>query len=89
MPSDRRLTQIGTDILLNDGGECGLAHVIFPVNTGIDQHVDVASRFPCMREAGFGGFVGEAPGASLAQSVAGQRAGRFNACAHSVPPGCR
>jgi hypothetical protein len=42
-----------------------------------------------MHEAGPGGSVGEAPRGWLSHSVTRQRAGGFNACAHSDPPGCR
>src|SRR6266498_5480707 len=89
VPSDRRLAEVGADVLLYEGSERGLAHVVFPVDTGIDQHVDIAGRSSRMREAGSGGGIGQAARGWLAQSVAGQRAGGFNACAHSGPPGCQ
>jgi hypothetical protein len=89
VPSDGRLAQVGPDVLLDEGSERGLAHAVFPVDAGVDQHVDIAELLARMREAGPGGGVGEAPRGRLSQSVARQRAGGFNARAHSDPPGCR
>ena len=89
VPSDGRLAQVGPDVLLDEGSERGLAHAVFPVDAGVDQHVDIAGLLARMREAGPGGGVGEAPRGWLSQSVARQRAGGFNARAHSDPPGCR
>src|SRR5689334_13461678 len=37
--------RLAPDVLLDEGGERGLAHVVFPVDAGVDQHVDVA-RLP-------------------------------------------
>ncbi len=89
VPADRRLAQIGANILLDEGSERGLAHIVFPVDAGIDQHVDIARRLPGTGEAGSGGLIGEPPRGWLAPSVTGQRGGGFNACAHSGPPGRR
>ena len=89
VPADGRLAQVGPDVLLDEGGERGLAHVVFPVDAGVDQHVDIAGLSARVREAGPGGGIGEAPRGWLSQSVAGQCAGGFNACAHSDQPGCR
>ena len=89
MPPDRGLAQVGPDVLLYEGGERGLAHVVFPVDPGVDQHVNIGGLLSRVREAGPGGGIGEAPRGWFAQSAAGQRANGFNACAHSDPPGCR
>ena len=70
MPSDGRLAQVGPDVLLDEGGEGGLAHVVFPVDAGVDQHVDIAGLPARMREAGPGGGVGQAPRGWLAHSAA-------------------
>jgi len=89
LPSDRRLARVGPDVLLDESSECGLTHVVFPVETGVDQHVDIAGLFSCMLKTVSGGGIGEAPRGGLAQSVAGQRTDGFNACAHSDPPARR
>ena len=59
-PSDGRLAPVGPEVLLYEGSERGLAHAVFPVHTGIDKHVNIGGRFPCMCEAGSGGGIGEA-----------------------------
>ena len=89
VPSDGGLTQVGPDVLLHDRGERGLTHVVFPVDAGIDQHVEIARLSSGLGEAGSGGGIGQAPRARFAQAAAGQRADGFNACAHSGPPDCR
>src|SRR5450755_3014041 len=86
-----RWTLDGANVLLDEGGQRRLAHAVFTVDTGVDQHVDVAGFFPGPRQAGPGGGIGEPPGRDLTPAVAGAglRYGLFNACAHSGPLGFR
>jgi hypothetical protein len=84
-----RLAEVGPDVLLDERGERGFAHVVFPVHAGVDQHIDVARLPPGTREAGSRGGIGQAARGGVAKPVGGQRVRGLNACAHSCPPGYR
>jgi hypothetical protein len=86
---DGRLARVGPDVFLYQGGQRGFAHVVFPVDAGVDEHVDVAGLAARLREAGPGGGVGEAPRGRFPQAAAGQHARGFNVSSHSGPPCCR
>ena len=83
------LTQVGADVLLDQGRECWLAEIAVAVDARVHEQVDVARRASRRGERGAGRVVGETSRAVLPAAPTGDRGDRVNLRAHTAPPSRR